>query len=192
MIALLDGTLAEKGADRVVIDVAGAGYEVLVPAGTMSKLPAVGKRAKVYTRMQVRDDSIVLYGFSTPDERALFDLLVKVNGVGPKFALAILSVLSPDTFRRAVASGDVDALTVVPGVGRKVASRVLLDLKDKLGGDAEVPATGPLSEVRDALLSLGLSPQEAREAIAGLANSNGDADRPVEDLLREALQSVGR
>jgi holliday junction DNA helicase RuvA len=191
MIAFLEGTLAEKSGDRVAISVNGTGYEVLVPVGTLARLPAVGRPARLFTRLQVRDDALVLYGFSTVDERSLFDLMVTVSGVGPKVALAFLSVLSPEAFRRAVAAGDLAALTVVPGVGRKVAGRVLLDLKEKLGGP-EGMAVGPLAEVREALLALGLSSQEAGEAVAGLVAANGHGERPVEELLREALRSVGR
>lgn len=187
MISFLHGRVAEKSAGRAVIDVGGVGYDVQVPASTLAKLPAVGKDARVHTRMVVRDDAMTLFGFASTDERELFDLLVTVTGVGPKVALSFLSVLSPDAFRRAVRSGDVAALTVVPGVGKKVAQRVVLDLKDKLGGDVIV-LEGPFSEVREALLSLGLSPQEASEALAHL-EPNGD--RPVEELLREALQHVG-
>jgi Holliday junction DNA helicase RuvA len=194
MISFLSGTVRDKSPDRVTIDVSGVGYDVLVPSATLSEIPAVGKSTGVFTRLQVRDDALVLYGFATADERDLFDTLVKVNGVGPKFALAILSVLTPDALRRAVIAGDVDALTIVPGIGKKVAGRLVLDLKDKLGaGDAAADApAGPMGEVRDALLALGLTPQEAREAMAGLANGNGHGERPVEELLREALQTVGR
>jgi Holliday junction DNA helicase RuvA len=188
VIAFLEGEVAHKAGTRIVLDVNGVGYDVLVPASTVAKLPPVGKRARIHTRMVVRDDSMTLFGFATTDERELFDLLVTVTGVGPKVALSFLSVLTPDTLRRAVASGDVAALTVVPGVGKKVAQRVVLDLKDKLGGDVVI-VDGPLSDVREALLALGLSPAEASEAVVGLA-PNGD--RPVEDLLREALQHVGR
>lgn len=188
MISFLEGELAEKGAGRVVLDVHGVGYEVLAPVSTVAKLPAIGARAKVFTRMHVRDDAMTLYGFATADERALFDLLVTVTGVGPKVALSFLSVLSPDAIRRAVASGDVAALTIVPGVGKKVAQRVVIDLKEKLGGEG-LSLTGPLADVREALLSLGLSPQEASEALSALPV---DGDRPVEDLLREALRQVGR
>jgi Holliday junction DNA helicase RuvA len=163
------------------------GYEALVPTGTLSRLPAVGMKARLFTRLQARDDALVLYGFAAADERSLFDMLVKVSGVGPKFALAILSVLQPDAFRRAVLAGDTDALTIVPGIGKKVAGRLVLDLRDKLGGEVELPA-GPLSEVREALLALGLSPQEVRQAMTGVE----DGGRPVEELLREALQAVGR
>lgn len=189
MIAFLDGVLAEKAGGRVVLAVQGTGYEVLVPASTLGKLPAVGREARLYTRLAVRDDAMTLYGFATAEERELFDLLVTVNGVGPKVALSILSGLAPTTLRRAVAAGDAAALTVVPGVGKKVAQRVLLDLKDRLGGGEAVTATGPMAEVREALLALGLSAQEASDAMAEL---DGDGERPVEDLLREALQRVGR
>jgi Holliday junction DNA helicase RuvA len=188
MIASLDGKVVEKTADRVVLDVGGVGYEVSVPVSTAVRLPGIGRPARLFTRMHVRDDALLLFGFASADERALFDLLVTVNGVGPKVALAFLSALSPDAFRRAVASGDVGALTVVPGVGKKVAQRVVLDLRDKLGGGVVV-LEGPLVDVREALLSLGLTPQEASEAIAALPPND---DRPVEDLLREALQHVGR
>src|SRR5205807_2376774 len=166
MISFIEGALVEKAGDRVTISVGGVGYEVLVPVTTLAALPSIGKRAHVFTRLHVRDDALTLYGFSSPDARGVFDLLITVNGVGPKVALAFLSVLSPDALRRAVAAGDDAALTMVPGVGKKVATRVTLELKDRLGGEAE-PA-GPLSEVREALLALGLSVQEARDALAAL------------------------
>ncbi len=188
MIAFLEGKLAEKGAGRAVVSVGGTGYEVMIPASTAGKLPAVGKPARLFTRLHVRDDAMVLYGFATQDERELFDLLVKVSGVGPKVALAFLSALSPGALRRAVAAGDVAALTIVPGVGKKVAQRVALDLKDRLDGGLIV-LEGPLADVREALLSLGLSAQEASDAMAGLP---ADGRRGTEELLREALQRVGR
>jgi Holliday junction DNA helicase RuvA len=188
MIAFLDGVVAGVSAGRVTLDVGGVGYEVLVPASVLSALPPTGQPARIHTRMTVRDDAIVLYGFSSPDERTLFDLLTGVTGVGPKVALAFLSTLVPDVLRRAVASGDAGALTVVPGVGKKVAMRVIVELRDTLGGGGELPAEGPLADVRDALLSLGLSAQEASEAMAGILTDG----RPVEDLLRDALQRAGR
>ena len=189
MISLLEGKVAEKSGDRVVLSVSGVGYEVLVPAQTLSRLPVNGRPARLFTRLLIRDEAMVLYGFATPDERVLFDHLVTVGGVGPKLALAVLSLLTPDAVRRAVASGDVAALTLVPGVGKKVAGRVILELKDKVGAGFDTTGSGPLAEVRDALLSLGLTAQEAREALAALAP---DGERPVEELLREALRSVGR
>ena len=188
MIAYIEGSVVEVGAGRAVLSVNGVGYEVLAPASTIGKLPGTGRRAALFTRLVVRDDAMVLFGFSSRAERELFDMLTSVSGVGPKVALAFLSALTPDALRRAVGSGDVAALTIVPGVGKKVAQRVALDLKDRLGGEVVV-LEGPLSDVREALLALGLSPQEASEAMAGLS-SNGDEG--VEELLREALQSVGR
>ena len=189
MISSLEGTVAEKAGDRVVLAVGGVGYELLVPAQSLAKLPPQGRQARLFTRLLVRDEAMVLYGFATQDERSLFDHLITVSGVGPKVALAVLSVLTPDAIRRAVSSGDVAALTLVPGVGKKVAGRVILDLRDKVGAGGDGVVTGPLAEVREALLSLGLTAQEARDALAALAP---DGDRPVEDLLREALRSVGR
>jgi Holliday junction DNA helicase RuvA len=188
VISFLQGEVAEKAGGRVVIAVQGVGYDVLVPISTVAKLPPVGTSTRVFTRMVVRDDGMTLYGFSAADERELFDMLVTVTGVGPKVALSFLSVLAPDAIRRAVVSGDVTTLTLVPGVGKKVAQRVVLDLKDKLGGEG-LMVEGPLADVREALLSLGLSAQEASEAIAGLP---ADGELSVEDLLREALQRVGR
>ena len=188
MISFLEGDVAERSAGRVVISVDGVGYDVLVPASTLAKLPPVGRPTRIYTRLVVRDDAMTLFGFANADERELFDLLVTVNGIGPKVALSFLSVLSPDAFRRAVSSGDIGALTVVPGVGKRVAQRVVLDLKDRLGGEVVI-VDGPLADVREALLALGLTQQEASDAMTGLA-PNGDA--VVEDLLREALQHIGR
>lgn len=186
MISFVEGEVAEKREGRVVIAAQGVGYDISVPASTVAALPPVGRVARVHTRMVVRDDAMHLYGFSSVDERELFDLLVSVTGVGPKVALAFLSALAPASLRRAVATGDVAALTVVPGVGKKVAQRVVLDLKDRLGGEG-IPMEGPMADVRDALLALGITPQEASEATAGL-----EPDAPTEDLLRAALQRVGR
>jgi Holliday junction DNA helicase RuvA len=189
MIAYLEGKVVEKRADRVVIAVGGTGYEILAPAQSLVRLPGPGRVAKLFTRLQIRDDAMILYGFGSVDERSLFDHLVTVSGVGPKMALAVLSVLTPDTLRRAVAGGDAPVLMLVPGIGKRVAGRILLDLKDKIGGGGDVEPTGPLAEVREALLALGLTAQEAREALTALAP---DGDRPVEELLRDALRSVGR
>ena len=190
MIGFLRGEVAEKLGGRLVLDVGGVGYDVQVSASTLANLPPVGKAAKLHTRMVVRDDAMTLFGFASADERELFDLLVAVTGVGPKVALSFLSVLSPNALRRAVRAGDVAALTIVPGVGKKVAQRVALDLKDRLGGDV-VLLEGPLADVREALLSLGLSSQEATDAMSSI-DGDGNGDRSVEELLRVALQHVGR
>jgi Holliday junction DNA helicase RuvA len=188
MISFLDGEVVEKSTSRVVLSVLGVGYEVNVPASVLSGLPPVGRSARVYTKLAVRDDSMTLYGFSSPEERQLFEQLTGVTGVGPKVALAFLSALPDETLRRAIAAGEVDTLTVVPGVGKKVAQRVIVDLRERLGGEGEVATEGPLADVRRGLLALGLSQAEAADAMAGV-----DADgRSTEELLREALQRVGR
>ncbi len=188
MISFLEGEIAEKAGARVVVNVAGVGYDVLVPTSTLAALPPIGRPTRVHTRMVVRDDAMVLYGFGSPDERELFDLLTGVTGVGPKVALAFLSSLTPDALRRSVVAGDVAALTVVPGVGKKVAQRVVLDLRDRMGAEGDLIVGGPLADVREALLALGLTPQEASGAMTGL-----EADgRAVDELLKEALQRVGR
>jgi Holliday junction DNA helicase RuvA len=188
VIALLEGEIAEKLPDRIVLDVGGVGYEVLVSVRTLAKLPPPGRRIRLFTRLHVREDAMVLFGFDATEERHTFDLLNGVSGIGPKLALAFLSVHSPDGIRRAVAAGDVAALATVPGVGRKTAGRIVVDLKDKLGV-GEIAVTGPMSEVREALLALGLTPGEASDAMEVVA---GEDDGTVEELLRRALQSVGR
>jgi len=188
MIAFLQGEVVEKAGTIAVIDVGGVGYEVQVPTSVMAGLPAVGTRVRIHVRMVVREDSMTLYGFRVPDERTLFDLLTGVSGVGPKVALSFLSAMQPAAIRRAIVAGDADALTIVPGVGKKVAQRVVLDLRERLGGGDDVIFTGPLVDVREALVSLGLSPAEASHALAGVEPDG----REVEELLREALQKVGR
>lgn len=187
MIALVEGTVAERGGDRVVLMAGGVGYELLVSASTLGALPPAGRSARLLTHLHVRDDAMTLFGFSSPAERELFLLLIGVNGVGPKLALAVLSVLSPDALRRAVLDGDADAITIVPGVGKKVAARIALDLKEKLGGVVELPEAGPIAEVREALTGMGLSQQEVQDAVAGLDGADG----AVEELLRDALRRVG-
>jgi Holliday junction DNA helicase RuvA len=187
MISYVEGVLAERHGDRVVVAAGGIGYELFVSATTLRKAPATGRRTRLLTHLQVRDDSMTLYGFATSAERDLFFLLLEVNGVGPKVALGILSVLSTEALRTAILEGDADAITVVPGVGKKVAARVVLDLRDKLGGVVQLPAAGPLGEVREALAGLGLSPQEIHDALGGLDGR----EEPVEELLRRALQRVG-
>jgi Holliday junction DNA helicase RuvA len=188
MISFIEGEVMEKAGTRVVIAVAGVGYEVAVPTSVAATLPSVGRTVRIQTRMVVREDSMTLYGFADAEERTLFDLLTGVTGVGPKVALSFLSALTPDEIRRSVVAGDAAALTIVPGVGKKVAQRVVLDLRERLGGETVLVVEGPLADVREALLQLGLTPSEATDAMRGI-----DADgREADDLLREALQKVGR
>lgn len=187
MIALIEGTIAERGGDRAVILANGVGYELYVSASTLGALPPTGKQARLLTHLHVRDDAMMLFGFATSAERELFLLLLGVTGVGPKLALAILSVLSPEALRSAVLESDADAITIVPGVGKKVAARIALDLKEKLAGVIELPEAGPIAEVREALIGMGLSQQEVQDAVRGLDGESG----ALEDLLRDALRRVG-
>ncbi len=200
MIGSVAGKLVETYPDGALVDVNGVGYRLYAPPSVLARLPGAGERVRLHTHLHVREDALTLYGFTTAEERDLFEVLIGVNGIGPKGALAVLSVHAPDALRRAVLGEDVDALTLIPGVGKKTASRMILELKEKLGGDADlVPvAASPavrraLSEVRAALLQLGYSTTEAREAIervaaeAAAVNGNGTPEK----LLKMALKELG-
>jgi Holliday junction DNA helicase RuvA len=193
MIASLRGRLAEALPDGAVIEVGGVGYRVFLTPKVLAGLPRDGE-VLVHTVTYVREDTLALYGFATVDERRAFEQLLGATGVGPKLALAVLSVHSPDALRRAVAAGDVDALTLVPGVGRKGAQRLLLELKGRLGdGEPEPPvetAGRPAyAEVREALGALGYGPTEIRAALAALPADAGAL--ATEELLRLALRGLG-
>ena len=203
MITFLRGRLADALPTQVVVDVHGVGYEVMVPLSTSDRLPAVGAEVHLLTHLAVREDAHVLYGFLSAAERDLFRMLINtVSGIGPKIALSVLSGLSLHAFRSAVASADVKALSAVNGVGRKTAERIVVELKDKLGGF--VPAVGPVvagarpdpgvdSKAADAvaaLMALGLRPNDAQEAVrASLAMLGADATS--EQLIRASLRRNG-
>jgi Holliday junction DNA helicase RuvA len=193
MIASLRGRLAEALPDGAVIEVGGVGYRVFLTPKALAGLPRDGE-VLVHTVTYVREDTMALYGFATVDERRAFEQLLGATGVGPKLALAVLSVHSPDALRRAVAAGDVDALTLVPGVGRKGAARLVLELKGRLGeGEPEPPvetAGRPAyTEVREALGALGYGPAEIKAALAALPADAGAL--ATEELLRLALRGLG-
>jgi len=189
MIGRLRGVVAEKRGDRVLLDVAGVGYEIAVPPRVLVELPGIGEEAVVHSHLHVREDAMALFGFSTEDQRDLFRILLGVSGVGPKVALAILSTMSPDDLRRAVVTEDAAALTAVPGIGKRSAQKLMLELRPKLElPDAELsPSNSPLAEVRAALEGLGYQTEEIRGAMAQLPES-----QEVESLLRHALQELGR
>jgi len=194
MIASLHGTIAARDAGGVVVDVGGVGYQVHVPASTLARIGAIGDRVRLTTFLYVREDTLALYGFASGEERRAFELLLTVTGVGPKAALGILSVLSVDRLGDAIASGNADLLTAVPGIGKRLASRVVLDLKGKLGG-APAPEAGPRilgvdGQVIEALTQVfGYSAQQAAEAVAALgAEVGGD----VEPRIRAALRYFGQ
>jgi Holliday junction DNA helicase RuvA len=203
MIGAVSGTLVEIYADGALVDVGGVGYRVHSPVSVLTRLPAPGKKLRLYTHLHVREDALTLYGFTTSEERDIFEVLIGVNGIGPKGALAVLSVHAPDALRRAILGEDLDALTMIPGVGKKTAARMILELKEKLGAiDGDLIPAGAtavvreaLGEVRAALLQLGYTTTEAREAIervsAVKAGSNGNGAANVEALLKSALKELG-
>jgi Holliday junction DNA helicase RuvA len=188
VIGSLRGSVIERHTSgEVVVEVGGVGYRVLVPLGALPQLDPGGP-AFVFTHLHVREDAMVLYGFPTRDERDTFEVLIGTTGVGPKLGLAMLSVHSPSSLRRALVDDDLAALALVPGVGKRTAQRLLVELKTRLEvpdldvGEG-VPAPSARSEVREALGGLGYSPDEMRDVLAQL-----DEDGTVEDLLRDALK----
>lgn len=187
MIGRLRGQVAALDADRLILDVGGVGYELAVTPKTAAGVGQVGDEATVATHLHVRDDALVLFGFASGAERDLFRVLLAAQGVGPRVALGILGVFSAEALRRAVASEDVDALTQVPGIGKRTAQRIVLDLKPRLV-DMEADMTESTgSQVRQALEQLGYSAPEIREAIAGI-----DSEAPVTEQIRTALKLLGR
>lgn len=187
MIGSVRGTVIERTAGgEVLVEVGGVGYRVNVPLGAVPGLQP-GADAFLFTHLHVREDAMLLYGFPTRDERDTFEALLGANGVGPKLALAILSVHPPAVLRRCLAEDDLASLTLVPGVGKRTAQRLLVELKARLDmPDVDLVPGAPVTartEVRDALTELGYSADEVREALAALAD-----DGSVEDLLRDALR----
>ena len=188
MIGYLEGTVARTDPEGCLLDVAGVGYRIACSTTTRADLPAGGGRARLWTHLHVREDVLALYGFSDERELAMFESLVAVSGVGPKVALAICSSFSPDAFRRVLATDDVSSIATVPGIGKKTAQRVLLELKDRLAlPDLEVVGERPdaLRAARSALENLGYSPSEVRAAL-GEVSSNGEGS--VEEVIRSALR----
>jgi holliday junction DNA helicase RuvA len=188
VIGSIRGTVIERTpTGEVLVEVAGVGYRAHVPAGALPALQP-GDNTFLFTHLHVREDAMVLYGFPTRDERDTFEALIGTTGVGPKLALAMLSVHSPSALRRALLEDDLAALTMVPGVGKRTAQRLLVELKTRLSvpelditdGDG---APSPRAEVRVALAGLGYAPDEVRDVVAQLPE-----DGSVEDLLREALK----
>jgi holliday junction DNA helicase RuvA len=202
MIGSVSGTLVETYPDGALVDVNGVGYRVLAPASVLARMPGAGEKVRLHTHLHVREDALTLFGFTTAEERDVFEVLIGVNGIGPKGGLAVLSVYTPDALRRAILGEDLDALTLIPGVGKKTASRMILELKEKLGaGDSDLaPIAGSpavreaLGEVRAALLQLGYTTTEAREAIervaAAKATANGNGAAGVEAMLKAALKAL--
>lgn len=202
MITFLRGILIDALPTQITVEVGGVGYEVLIPISSFDKLPPVGQEVRILTRLVVREDSHTLYGFITAEERTLFRLLIDtVTGIGPKLALNILSGMNPKLFHAAVASGDVRSLSQISGVGRKTAERIVVELKDKIGGSAILEAESmqralPPSEkvINDtvlALVALGFKNVEALETARATQALMGEK-ATVEELVRACLKKGGR
>lgn len=194
MIAFLTGQLAEKGPDHAILDVGGVGYRVVMSSNSLSALPAVGDSVRVLTYMQVREDDISLFGFENAREKALFARLITVSGVGPRVALAALSSFEPDTLVAAIASEDVGIVSSIPGVGKKTAQRIILELRDKLesfgtvvGAGGSADGSSAHSDVREALSGMGFAPAETATAMKGFDGRADDASA----LLAYALKRLG-
>lgn len=200
MLTRLSGLLIEKVAPTAIIDVQGAGYEVDLPLNSFYQLPALGQPVTLWTHLAIREDAHQLFGFLERDTLGVFRTLIKVNGVGPRLALAILSGMEVDALRRCLAQEDIATLTRVPGVGKKTAERLVVELRDKLGR-ASLPAPGssadipllqpvlsPLEEAEQALVALGYRATEAQRALKPLAEQT----LPTAELVRAALKGLLR
>lgn len=189
MIAHLRGQILTHEDDHVVLDVNGVGFRVRAPTSTLELLGAEGSSADLYTHLHVREDDLSLYGFATKDELDLFELLLTVSGIGPKAALGVLSAAPPGIVRAAIAQSNLDVLTGIPGIGKKMAQRLVLELRGKIDlTEAEAVEISPLDqEVIAALVNLGYSAAEAR----GAARAVPASEKVVEDRIRSALRYLG-
>lgn len=198
MIGFLRGILVHKAPPLLLLDVHGVGYEIEAPMTTFYNLPAVGSEVKLHTHLVVREDAHSLFGFSSATDRALFRSLIKVSGVGPKLALTLLSGLSADQFQRAIHENDTHALIRLPGVGKKTAERLIIEMRDRLpefgGAPLDVSinfspaANSPKQEAISALCALGYKPQDAAKMVQNIASE----DKRCEDIIRLALQGATR
>jgi holliday junction DNA helicase RuvA len=195
MIGSLRGRIASKTPPQLTVEVGGLGYELEAPMSTFFHLPAVGEEVALLTHLVVREDAHVLYGFGSEAERQLFRSLIKVSGVGPKIALALLSGISVSAFAECVQREDVSALTRIPGVGRKTAERLIVEMRDRLkaapaapGGDAAAAPSSPENEAYGALVALGYRPAEATRLLKAV----GTGTQSTEELIRRALQGAAR
>jgi Holliday junction DNA helicase RuvA len=195
MIGSVRGRIASKTPPQLMVDVGGLGYELEAPMSTFFHLPPVGEEVRLLTHLVVREDAHVLYAFATEAERKLFRSLIKVSGVGPKIALALLSGISVEAFARCVVNEDITALTRVPGIGRKTAERLIIEMRDRLAAAEATPGATPVAEVASpeteaygALIALGYRPAEATR----LLKATGPGTHSTEELIRRALQGANR
>lgn len=205
MIGRIVGKLIEKHAPEILVDVNGVGYEIQAPMSTFYRLPELGQQITLYTHFVVREDAQLLFGFYEKDERRLFRSLIKVNGVGPKLALTILSGIEAEEFVRCVHDNDSAALVKLPGVGKKTADRLIVEMRDRLSDWEPVVAPARLSvvasnprsdsnliiqEAESALVALGYKPQDAAKAIAAAQRDTAELEMTSETLIRSALKSM--
>jgi holliday junction DNA helicase RuvA len=195
VIGSLRGRIVSKAPPQLTVEVSGVGYELEAPMSTFFHLPALGAEVHLLTHLVVREDAHMLYGFATEDERRLFRALIKVSGVGPKIALALLSGVSVAGFNQSVQAQDISSLTRVPGIGRKTAERLIVEMRDRLvaphlatGAPGEGTGASPETEAYDALIALGYRPAEATR----LLKAAGPGTHSTEELIRRALQSAVR
>lgn len=194
MISRLSGTLVEKNPPTLVVDCGGVGYEVEAPTGLFVELPEIGQPVVLLTHLQIGQDHQTLYGFSSLAQRTLFRQLLKVSGIGAKLALTILSGASGEELARFVTEGDAASLTRLPGIGKKTAERIIVELRDKLeglpvslpGGGPAAAGTGPAAEAASALRALGYKPAEVTRMVRDVA----EADMSAEEIIRKALQNA--
>jgi Holliday junction DNA helicase RuvA len=197
MIGFLRGKLVSKSPPQLVIDVNGVGYEVEAPMTTFYDLPALGENLKLFTHLVVREDAHILFAFSTDVDRTMFRTLIKVNGVGPKLALTILSGQSAEEFHRCIHDNDVQALVRLPGIGKKTAERLIIEMRDRLPDVSESSGSNqgvalspsinnPKQEAISALCSLGYKPQDASKMVQNISHQ----DKSCEDIIRLALQGA--
>lgn len=198
MIGRLSGQLLQKQPPELLIDVNGVGYEVSAPMSTFYALPEIGENLVIHTHMVVREDAQLLYGFSTESERALFRILIKINGVGPKLAITILSGIAANDFIRCIHDNDAAALVRLPGIGKKTAERLIVELKDKVGSEeanqsaeaagiaSSSPAKSPIGDAVSALISLGYKPNDASKMVRSIETEG----LHTEEIIRQALQGL--
>lgn len=198
MFEYIEGKLAQKTPTSVVLDVSGVGYALLIPLSTFSSLPEVGEKTKILTHFVVREDAQILYGFFTEEEKQLFRLLISVSGIGPKMGLMILSGRSHEDLKQAIVDGSVAFLTGISGIGKKTAERLVVELREKVIVDTQLPqskgsSAGVGSKMEDALsalVQLGYKTPSARQAIEKVLADEKNKKLSVSDLIRESLQHV--
>jgi len=188
MISLLKGIIESNTDKFVIVDVNGVGYKVYISGNTFKNLPKKGQEIKLYTHLYVRENAMDLYGFLNPEELEIFELLISIPGIGPKGALSVLTVVSIETLKKAIANEESAVLTKVSGIGKKMAEKIVLELKTKIGDEFIGKEASPDSEAIDALMSLGYKLKEAREALKKVPKKV----EGIENRVREALKVLGR